>query len=139
MLFAAVLPLAAQAPRTITVTADDQMKFNVAEIKAKPGETLKIRLLAVGTAPRAAMAHNFIVLETGTNQLVFADAAAKAGATDYIPAALKSQVLAATTLIGNGETAEVVFKVPSKPGNYPFLCSFPGHFAAGARGKIVVQ
>ena len=66
--------------------------------KAKPGETLKIRLLAVGVAPRAAMAHNFVVLEAGTNQIAFADAAAKAVATDYIPAALRNQILAATTL-----------------------------------------
>lgn len=137
-----VVTASAQAPapsRTITVTANDDMKFNLTEIIAKPGETLRIRLLAVGTAPRSAMAHNFVILNAGTNQLVFADAAAKAVGTDYIPAALKSSVLATTILIGNGESTEVIFKVPTKAGNYPFLCSFPGHFAAGARGKIVVQ
>lgn len=137
-----VVTASAQAPapsRTITVTANDDMKFNLTEIIAKPGETLRIRLLAVGTAPKSAMAHNFVILNAGTNQLVFADAAAKAVGTDYIPAALKSSVLAATILIGNGESTEVIFKVPAKAGNYPFLCSFPGHFAAGARGKIVVQ
>ncbi|MBP8273455.1 MAG: azurin, partial [Acidobacteria bacterium] len=125
--------------RTITVTANDDMKFNLTEIMAKPGETLRIRLLETGTAPKSAMAHNFVILNAGTNQLVFADAAAKAVGTDYIPPALKSSVLATTILIGNGESAEVIFKVPAKAGNYPFLCSFPGHFAAGARGKIVVQ
>lgn len=134
--------LHAQAPapsRTVTVTVDDTMKFNVAEINAKPGETLKIRLLAVGTAPKSAMSHNFVLLQTGSNQIVFADAAAKSASTDYIPPALKSSILASTILVGNGESAEVVFKVPAKPGNYPFLCTFPGHFAAGARGKLIVQ
>jgi azurin len=141
VLLSVVTP-SAQAPapsRTITVTANDDMKFNLTEIMAKPGETLRIRLLATGTAPKSAMAHNFVILNAGTNQLVFADAAAKAVGTDYIPPALKSSVLATTILIGNGESAEVIFKVPAKAGNYPFLCSFPGHFAAGARGKIVVQ
>lgn len=136
------LPLPAQTltpTRTVTITANDDMKFSLTEIPAKPGEVLRVRLLAVGTAPKSAMAHNFVLLNAGTNQLVFADAAAKAVTTDYIPAALKSSVLTATILIANGESAEVVFKVPTKAGNYPFLCSFPGHFAAGARGKLVVQ
>lgn len=125
--------------RTITITASDDLKFSLTEIAAKPGEVLRVRLLAVGTAPKSAMAHNFVVLKAGTNQLVFADAAAKAVGTDYIPPALKSSILASTILIGNGESAEVTFKVPAQTGNYAFLCSFPGHFAGGARGKIVVQ
>jgi len=79
------------------------------------------------------------VLQAGSNQITFAEAAAKAVSTDYIPTALKSSIIAATILIGNGESAEIVFKVPTKAGNYPYLCSFPGHFAAGARGKIVVK
>ena len=125
--------------RTVTITANDEMKLSLTEISAKPGEVLRIRLLAVGTAPKAAMAHNFVLLNTGSNQIVFAEAAAKAVSTDYIPPALKSAVIASTILIGNGESAEIVFKVPAKKGNYPYLCSFPGHFAAGARGKLIVQ
>jgi len=134
--------LSAQTPspvRTITLTADDAMKFNMTEITAKAGERLRVRLLAVGTAPKSAMSHNFVLLQTGSNQIVFAEAAAKAVLTDYIPAALTGSIVASTILIGNGESAEVVFSVPAKAGNYPFLCSFPGHFAAGARGKLIVK
>ncbi len=115
------------------------MKFNLTEISAKAGERLRVRLLAVGTAPKSAMAHNFVLLQTGSNQIVFAEAAAKAVATDYIPSALKSSIVASTILIANGESAEIVFTVPATAGNYPFLCSFPGHFAAGARGKLIVK
>jgi azurin len=125
--------------RTVTLVVGDDMKFAVTEIQAKPGEVLRVRLVATGTAPRSTMAHDFVLLNAGSNQIVFADAAARAVATDYIPPALKKEILASTTLIGNGESAEVVFKVPAKPGNYPYLCSFPGHFAAGARGKLIVK
>lgn len=135
-----ITPVSAQTPsRTVTITADDAMKFNVTEITAKAGDVIRVRLVAVGTAPKSAMAHNFVLLNAGTNQIVFAEAAAKAVGTDYIPAAMKSAILASTALIANGESADVVIKVPTKPGNYPFLCSFPGHFAAGARGKLIVQ
>ena len=141
-LILAVAPASAQTltpTRTITITANDEMKLNITEFTAKPGEVLRIRMLAVGTMPKATMSHNLVILNTGTNQILFAEAAAKAVSTDYIPAAMKSSILAATILIGNGESAEIVFKVPAKAGNYPYLCSFPGHFAAGARGKIVVK
>jgi azurin len=126
-------------PRLVVVTATDDMKFSVTEIRARPGETLRIRLAGAGTAPKSAMAHNLIVLRPGTNQIEFVDAAARAKATDYIPPKLKGQVLAATTLIGNGEAGEVVITLPARAGTYPFLCSFPGHFINGARGIIVAK
>ena len=52
---------------------------------------------------------------------------------------MKDQVLAATTMAGPGETVEVTFKVPTAPGTYHYMCTFPGHFAAGMRGTIVVK
>ena len=69
----------------------------------------------------------------------FANAAAMAGATAYIPAARKGDVLAHTALAGAGETVEITFKAPATAGSYTFLCSFPGHFAAGMRGTLVVK
>ena len=132
-------PAGAQAPRVVVVTAGDDMKFSVTQITARPGEILKIRLNAIGTAPKAAMAHNLIVLRPGSNQIAFVEAAAQARATDFVPPALASQVLASTILIANGESAEVEVRLPKRAGTYPFLCSFPGHFANGARGSIVVK
>jgi azurin len=56
-----------------------------------------------------------------------------------VPAARKADVLASTALAGPGETVEVTFKVPAKAGAYPYLCTFPGHFAAGMKGEITVK
>ncbi len=131
--------LVAQTPRLVVVTAGDDMKFSVTKITARPGEVLKIRLTAIGTAPKAVMAHNLVVLRPGSSQIAFVEAAAQAKATDYIPPALKAQVLASTILIANGENAEVEVRLPKRAGTYPFLCSFPGHFANGARGTIEVK
>jgi azurin len=139
-LVAGVWPVApVQVPRLVVVTAGDDMKFSVTTIAAKRGETLKIRLNAIGTAPRASMAHNLLVLKPGSSQIAFVEAAAQAKSTDYVPPSLKSQVLAGTVLIANGETAEIELKLPARAGSYPFLCSFPGHFANGARGTIEVK
>lgn len=135
-----VAPKAAAGPaRTVIISAGDDMKFSPTEITAKPGEVIKIRLLAIGTQPMATMRHNFVLLQTGSNQIDFVEAAAKSAATDYIPAKMKAMIVAQTKLIENGQSAEVTFTVPSKPGNYPYFCTFPGHMAAGARGKMIVK
>ena len=129
----------AAAPRTVEIIGGDDMKFSVTSIPAKPGETLRIRLVSKGTLPKIAMAHNVVVLKLGAKQIDFANAAAMASTTAYIPQDMKDQVLAATALAGPGETVDVTFKVPTAPGSYPYLCTFPGHFAAGMRGTIVVK
>jgi azurin len=129
----------AKAARTIELTGGDDMKYNLTKIPAKRGETLHIVLKSVGTIPKIAMAHNVVVLKPGTDQNEFSKAGAMARATDFIPAEMKSQVLAATKLAGPGETVDVTFTVPAKAGAYPFMCTFPGHFAAGMKGELNVQ
>jgi azurin len=129
----------AGSPRTVEIAGGDDMKYSVTTIPAKPGETLRIRLTSKGTLPKIAMAHNVVVLKLGSKQIDFVNAAATARATDFIPPDMKDQVLAATTLAGPGETVETTLKVPAAAGSYPFVCTFPGHFAAGMRGNIVVK
>lgn len=126
-------------PRIVDITGNDQMKYSLTTITAKPGETLTVRLKSMGTLPKIAMGHNFVLLAKGTDATAFANAAASAYQTGYIPPAMKPKVLAMTTIVGPGETAEVTFKVPAAPGSYAFLCSFPGHFVAGMKGMLVVK
>ncbi|MEO7191873.1 MAG: plastocyanin/azurin family copper-binding protein [Vicinamibacterales bacterium] len=131
---------AAGQGQTIEIGATDAMKFTVEKITAKPGEKIKVRLKGTGTTPKVAMAHNFVLLVLTANPTMFSNDAIMAGvAANYIPAAHKAQVLASTPLIGPGETAEVSFTAPTKPGTYTYLCSFPGHFAAGMKGTLVVK
>jgi azurin len=131
-------PAASSAVRTVEIAGGDDMKYSVTDIPAKAGETLRIRLTSKGTLPKIAMAHNVVVLKPTAKQLDFVNAASQARATDFIPPDMKDQVLGATTLAGPGETVEVTVKIPAA-GTYPYLCTFPGHFAAGMRGTIVAK
>lgn len=133
------LAIAAPAGRLIEITGNDQMKYSVTSIAAKPGELVTVRLKSVGTIPKIAMAHNFVLLAKGTDAVAFTNASATASATGYIPAQFKAKVLASTALAGPGETVDVTFKAPAAPGQYPYLCSFPGHFVAGMKGALVVK
>jgi azurin len=127
------------AGRTIELTGGDDMKFNETAIQAKPGETLHIVLKNVGKVPKIAMAHNFVALKAGVDPAKFSQDAMTAKDTDYVPAAAKADILASTKLAGPDETVETTFKVPAKPGVYPYLCTFPGHFAAGMKGEITAK
>lgn len=129
---------AADAPREIAITANDSMQFNVREITARPGEALRVKFSNVGTFPKQAMGHNWVLLQPMTEAAFNAFAQACASkAPDYLPAD-RSAVLAHTKILGGGETDTINLTAPAQPGTYPFLCTFPGHFAM-MRGKLVVQ
>ena len=130
---------ASAKPRLVELTGDDKVKYDKTEITAKPGETLRIVLKSIGTAPKAIMGHNFVLLKAGVDAVEFNKASFAARETDYVPTELRDQILAATKLVGPGETAEVTVKVPMQPGRYTYLCTFPGHFALGMRGVLIVK
>ena len=121
----------------ITISAGDDMKYDITEIYAKEGQKVKITLTHTGKAPVAAMGHNFVLLAAGVNIDEFAKAAAAAKDNDYIPADMAANVIAHTKTIGGGETTEVEFTAPAK-GTYDFLCSFPGHYGM-MKGQFIVE
>jgi azurin len=127
------------AVRTVEIVGTDQMKFDKATIPAKRNEQLRLRLISKGTMPKIAMAHNWVLLKLGTSQVKFITAGAQSRQTDFIPPDMQSQVIAKTALAGAGETVEVTFKVPGVAGEYPYVCTFPGHFQAGMRGTLQVK
>lgn len=125
-------------PRVIKVEATDQMRFSVTDIEARPGETIKLELTVNSNLPKAAMSHNIVLLKAEADATAFAAAAARASDNDYIPPKMTDQVVAYSPLAGGGETVEVTITVPEKTGEYQYICSFPGHFAAGMKGTLKV-
>jgi azurin len=129
----------AGAARTIQMQGLDTLKFQPAAITAKPGETIRVVLTVKSMMPKAAMAHNFVLLAPKADINAFVMAAARARTTDYIPAANKADILASTGLAGAGETVEVTFTAPKTPGVYTFICTFPAHYQGGMKGTLTVK
>ena len=124
---------------TVEITGGDDMKYSVTYDSGKAWRDAAHQARVERHAAEGRDGAQLRRAQAGAKQLDFVNAAAMARATDFIPADMKDQVLAATTLAGPGETVEVTFKVPAAPGTYPYMCTFPGHFAAGMRGTIVVK
>jgi azurin len=132
-------PLHAQTARVIEITGNDSMKFDVTKIDAAPGEIIKVVLKNVGTLPKEAMGHNWVLLGKSVDPNKFAMSVMSAKATDYLPATPGGDVLAHTKLLGPGESDTVEFTAPSEPGDYPYICSFPAHCMAGMKGILTVK
>jgi azurin len=113
------------------------MKYDLADITVKAGQTVKLTLHHTGKQPVTAMGHNFVLLAQGVDVDNFAKEAIAAKDNDYIPTAMANDVIAHTKTIGGGESTEITFTAPAA-GAYDFLCSFPGH-SAMMRGKFVVE
>jgi azurin len=132
-------PVVTHDGRKIEIGASDLMKFDVTEIRAKAGERLSVTLVNKGTMPKLSMGHNWVLIVATADPTAFVMAAAEAPTTDYVPASRRAEIIASTKLLGPNEQDTVTFNAPSAPGRYEFLCSFPGHFAVGMRGVLIVE
>ncbi len=114
-------------PAEVTIAPlGDEMKFEQTEFTVAPGQT--VTLTFTNTATSAAMRHNVVVLDPGTDVAQFGQAAASAAGTDYIPRRMEDAIVAHTAMSGPGETVEVTFSAPTTPGDYVYICSYPGHY-----------
>jgi len=109
------------------------LAFDFTKFTAKKGEKIQL----VFTNPDQ-MQHNIVVTKPGTADKV-ALAAMQMGADGYnkgfVPES--SDIIAASKLLNAGEREVVHFKL-DEPGEYVYICSFPGH-AQPMRGVIVVK
>lgn len=129
-------------PKEVTIQADDKMRFDVTAFEVKPGQKVAVTIKNVGTTPKFSMGHNFVLLDrtiTAANvQSAFLDKASMEAAHDYVPLEDKG-VLAHSKLLGPDESDVVTFNAPYVPGEYLYLCSFPGHYTQGTKGFMTVK
>lgn len=116
--------------KEIHIEGSDMMKYNLDKFSLKPGEMVRLTLKHTGNLPAQSMGHNVVILKTGNDPFDFSTDVNENGGTlanSYVPDKLHDRIVAFTTIVGGGQTTHVEFQAPTTPGEYPFLCSFPGH------------
>ena len=103
-------------------TFGSNLEFEPSTIAAKQGTVVRLRLINDGTLP-----HNLAVVKDESDIDVLGPAAFKAKDTGYVPLDQEDRMYAWTDLAAPGETVEVTFTVPP-PGEYWFVCLYPGHY-----------
>ena len=120
-----------QAPTNQTAIIEikvipEQMKYDKQIVTVKSGAPVIIKLDNPDN-----MQHNLIICKIGTKEKVgnAADIMAKdpkAFEKNYIPK--MDEIIASTKLVNPGESYFLEFIAPKIPGDYPFICTFPGHW-----------
>ena len=128
----------ADGVRIIKLTGNDALQYNLKEITAAPGEKLTIELTNIGTMPKQAMSHNWVLFKPMSEADISAICmAASTKPPEYMPDDM-SKIIARTKMVGSKETDTIQITVPAEPGTYPYVCTFPGHFAL-MRGNLIVK
>ncbi|MGY1423972.1 azurin [Lysobacter sp. A289] len=114
-----------------TVESTDAMQFTTKSLQVPATcKEFKVTLKHTGQLPKTVMGHNFVLGKTADVNGINAGGM-KAGAdADYVKAG-DARVIAASKLIGGGESTTVTIPVAKlKAGeDYTYFCSFPGHVA----------
>ncbi|MCF2498740.1 PVC-type heme-binding CxxCH protein [Dyadobacter chenhuakuii] len=102
------------------------MQFDKKQLTVKAGQKVVINL-----ENPDGMQHNLVIIKPGTLQKVGQAADEmlrdpKAAEKQYVPKV--PEVLFATRLVNSGETVTLEFTVPNEPGDYTYVCTFPGHW-----------
>ena len=105
------------------------MKFDKTEFTVKASEEITLHFTNAGVLPLETMGHNVVVLEKDADVKTFANASAKAKETDFISNLYITDIVANTKLLGPGESETIKFTL-KEPGEYTFICTFPGHWIA---------
>ena len=106
----AAAPFASAKTCAVAIEGNDQMQYNLKEIKIAADCTeVEVTLKHVGKLPATAMGHNWVLTATPDMAAV-------------------------------GESTSVKFStsILKKGGDYSFFCSFPGHWAL-MHGKLIFE
>ena len=124
---------------SITITGNDRMQFDITRFAVPANTEITLVFDNIGRMPKEAMGHNLAILDKSMDPNVFSAAAIRHPTTEYIPPEYAHTVIATTAILGPGEKETLVFTSPSEPGEYPYVCSFPGHTPAGMKGIMEVR
>ncbi len=125
-----------ESGRLIKLEAIPGLLFDQTEIVVKRGERISLDFKNTDTIP-----HNWVLCAPGSgervgmasNQML---ANPQAAAMHYVPDS--DEVLHYTPMRYHNHRYTLNFNAPAEAGRYPYLCTFPGHWAV-MRGELVVQ
>ncbi|MEE2888424.1 MAG: PVC-type heme-binding CxxCH protein [Planctomycetota bacterium] len=119
----------------------EKMKFTVERFEVKPRQPVKVVF-----TNSDATDHNIVFVRPGKAEAVGIAAAVMAqdpknANSDFVPKSKSRLILHASKMIGPTRKSKIDvmrFRAPNKPGVYPYICTFPGHFTI-MKGEMVVR
>lgn len=110
--------------KVITINAEEGMTFDVTNFEVKAGSRVQL----VFNNPTDLL-HNLLIVRPGELEAVAQNAlnmGLDGPKLDYVPQS--KRVLFHTSLLEVGESESIFFTAPDQPDDYPYVCTFPGHW-----------
>lgn len=112
----------------IVHTVHEQLRFDTTKLEVQAGKQFEVIFENDDVMP-----HNFVIvppgkhMEVGTAAMTMTPDKLDKEGRAFIPKDYEKQILAATKLLEPGQKETLKLKAPGKPGEYEFVCTFPGH------------
>jgi|HigsolmetaAR201D_1030396.scaffolds.fasta_scaffold04216_8 azurin len=116
-------------------TPGDQMVFDPTTLQGAGNAQLTVAF----TNNATSLQHNWVLVNGGDDvaATVAQEGTAAGPENGYIPTD-QSNIIAHTKLLNATEQDTVQFAAPAA-GSYTYVCTVPGHYAAGMKGTLTVQ
>lgn len=124
----------------LNVSATDLMRFEQQTLQVDAQCTeVEVTLHHTGKLPASAMGHDWVLTKTADVASV-ANAGMNAGLVNNYQKPGDSRIVAATKVIGGGESTTVRFSTArlDAGASYSYFCSAPGHFSI-MKGRFVLN
>ncbi len=83
-----------------------------------------------------ALPHNWVLIDGGMDAAAEVNQAAQES-PDYAPSDDNPNIIAQTRMLDPEDSQSITFTTPG-PGEYLYICTYPGHFPGGMIGTLVV-
>jgi azurin len=128
---AAAVPADDGNPCTLAIQAGDAIAYSAKSLSVPSScSEVTLTLTHTGSLPAQAMGHNWVLLpEDAVSQVATAGMSAGLEA-NYVPAG-DDRVVAATKIVGGGESDTITFSLDALDAGtkYVYVCTFPGHWS----------
>jgi azurin len=125
--------------KTIYLKGFDRLEYSVNRIEVKAGEQIDLTLETISDLPATQMAHNWVLLKKDSNPRSFINEGMDDKTNEYIDPGFEDQIIASTKMLAGGQKETIQFKAPDEKGEYIYVCTFPGHYQAGMKGRLIVK
>lgn len=118
-------------------TVEEQMRYDLPFFAVQAGSDVQIVLVNDDIMP-----HNWVLCQPGTMQAVAILAAEEgpeigSSGLQYVPD--DPRVLAASHMVAPLDQDRVALTAPGQPGEYPYVCTYPGHWMRMYGVMVVVE
>jgi len=109
--------------KKVTVGVKPGLQYDPKVLHVEPGEDVELTFDNVDE-----MMHNFVLVQSGARmEMVEAAIALGSDGPDFHYVPKSEKVIASTPVVLPGKKAIVRFVAPQREGQYPYVCTFPGH------------